>query len=108
MYPVLAHHIVLGTWVWEIIDLHIILDALSDQAETVLPYYDRIDRSLSYQQLAFQVLGLVYQTCPAVSFWVVVRMIHVPFSIHDFIPFPVYHGTSGYAYLEYVRIIGDE
>ena len=63
VHPVLALDIMFGTWIWEIIHLHPALDALPYETETVLPYNHRIDGSLTYQQLAFEVPGLVYQTC---------------------------------------------
>ena len=54
-----AHHIVLCAWVREIVDLHIVLDALADEAEAVFPYDYRIHGSLAYKQLALQVFCLV-------------------------------------------------
>ena len=49
--PVLAHHIVLGAWIWEIIHLNIILDTFSDEAEAMLPNHHRIDSTLTDQKL---------------------------------------------------------
>ena len=56
---VLAHHIMLSTWVREVVYLYIVLDALSDEAEAVFPYHYRVDRSLTDKKLALEILGLV-------------------------------------------------
>ena len=44
---VLAHYIVFGTWIWEVVYLYIVLDAFADEAEAVLPYDYRVDCSLA-------------------------------------------------------------
>ena len=105
---VLSHHIVLGAWVREVIYLYVVLDALPDEAEAVLPYYYRIDRSLADKKLALEILGLVDQAGLCISLRIAFRVIHIAFAIHDFIPLPVDHRTSGNSYLEDVRIVCDE
>ena len=46
MNPVLAHDIVLGPRIWEIVHLHVILHAFPDKAQAVLPDDDRVYNSL--------------------------------------------------------------
>ena len=103
---VLAHHIMLGTWVREIIYLYIVLDALSDEAEAVLPYYYRVDRSLADKKLALEILGLVDEAGLCISLRIDVRVVHVAFAVHYFVPFPVDYRSSGHSHLEDIRIIG--
>ena len=59
MHPVLSSDIMLMTRIREIVHLDIALHAFADEAQAMLPKYDRVDGPLAYQQLAFQVLGLV-------------------------------------------------
>ena len=65
---VLAHHIMLGTWVREVVYLYIVLDALSDEAEAVFPYHYRVDSSLTDKKLALKVLCLVDEAGLFVAF----------------------------------------
>ncbi len=55
---VLAHDVVFCAWIWEIVDLDIVLDAFSDKAETVLPYDYRVYCSLTDQELSFEGIDL--------------------------------------------------
>ena len=51
--------IMLGAWIREVINLDVVLDAFPYKAQTVLPYDNRVDCSLTYEKLAFQVLGFI-------------------------------------------------
>ena len=108
MYPVLAHYIVLSAWIREIIHLDIVLDAFPDEAQTVLPDHYRVYCALADKELALQGCSLVDEAGLCISFRIDVRMVHVPFAIHHFVPFPVYYRTTCNGDLEYVRVIGDE
>ena len=108
MDSVLAHYIVLGARVREVIHLDIVLDALSDEAEAVLPYHHRVDCSLADKKLALQIFSLVYEAGLGIAFRVYIGMVHVPLTIHYLIPFPVDYRASGYGYLEDIRVIGYE
>jgi hypothetical protein len=105
---VLAHNIVLGAWIREVVYLYIVLDALPDEAKAVLPYNDRVDRSLADKKLALEILGFIYQAGLLIAFRIGSRIVHISLSVHYFIPFPVDHRTSGYGHLDDVRIIGDK
>ena len=105
---VLAHYIMLGAWIREVIYLHVVLDAFADEAEAVLPYDYRVDCSLTDEKLALEILRLVDEAGLCKSFRVSVRMVHVSFSIHDLIPFPVDYRASCNSHLEYVRVVCDE
>jgi hypothetical protein len=108
VYSVLAGNIVLMARVREIIDLNVILDTFSYEAEAVLPYDYRIDSTLTDQELALEILRLVDEAGLCVSFRIGCRIVHITLSIHYLIPFPVDYRTSGYSDLEYVRIVCDE
>ena len=47
MYPVASGHVVLVAWIWEIIHLYVIHDTLTNETETMLPKYHRVDRALT-------------------------------------------------------------
>ena len=72
----------------------------------MLPKDYGINCALADQKLALQVLGLVDQACPCISFRIAFRMVHVSLAVHDLVPFPVDYRASGYSDLEYVRIVG--
>ena len=103
MYPVLTHDIVLMARIWEVIHLDVVLDTLSYKAEAVFPYDNRIDCTLADEKLTLEILCLVDEACLCVSFRIYLRIVHVAFSIHHLIPFPVDHRASGYGNLEYFR-----
>lgn len=103
---VASSYVVLMAWVREIVNLYIIHHACADKAEAVLPQHYRIDGSLTDQQLALEVLGLVDEAGLFISLGIDSGVVHISFSVHHLIPFPVDHGTSCYGYLEYVRIVG--
>ena len=47
VYSVLARYVVLMAWVREVVNLYIVDNASSYEAEAVLPEYYRVDRSLT-------------------------------------------------------------
>ena len=108
MYSVLAHDIMFRAWIWEIIHLDIILDAFPDETQAMLPYNHRVDGTLAYEKFALEVLGIVDQAGLGITFRVDIRMIHISFSIHDFIPFPIDYRATRNSHLEYIRIVGDK
>ena len=67
VYSVLAHDIMLCTWIWEVIHLYIVLDAFSDEAQAVFPYHYRVDSTLAYQEFALKVFRLVDEACPLIA-----------------------------------------
>ena len=108
MDSVLSHHIMLCARIWEIVYLYIVLDAFAYEAQTMLPYDHRVNSTLADKQLALEILGLVDEACLCISFRITFRMIHIAFSIHHLVPFPVDYRTACYSYLEDVRIICDQ
>ena len=108
MDSVLSCHIVLVARVREIIHLHIVLHAFAYETEAVFPYDYRVDCALADEKLAFEVLGLVDEACLRLSLRIGVWMVHIALAVHHFVPLPVDHRTAGNAYLEYVRIIGNQ
>ena len=108
MHPVPAGDVVLMARVWEIVHLNIVLHTFAYETEAVLPYDDRVYCALADQKLALEVLCLVDQACPCITFRISFRMVHVTFSVHHFIPFPVDHRATCHSYLENVRIVGHQ
>lgn len=72
MDAVAAQNIVLGTRIREVIHLHVVDDALTDETQAVLPKHHVVDGSLANQQFAFQVFGLVQQADFFVAFRIAV------------------------------------
>ena len=106
MYSVLAHYIVLSAWVREIVNLYVVLDAFADEAQAMLPYHHRINRSLADKKFSLKVFGFVDESCLGISFSVNFRVVHITLSIHHLVPFPVDDRSSGHSHLEDVRVVG--
>ncbi len=96
------------TRIREVVHLDIVLYAFAHKAQTVFPYDYRVNRALAYEQLALEVLRLVEQAGLCIAFRIGVRMIHVAFSVHYLIPFPVYDRASCHSHLEYVWPVGNK
>ena len=88
MYPVKSADIVLVIGVNEIVNQHLVLDALVEELQTVLPNHNRVDASVDNHQATFQLVGLVEQTCLLVAFGILLRSIHVAFAVHYLVVLP--------------------
>ena len=106
MNPVLAHDIVLGPRIWEIVHLHVILHAFPDKAQAVLPDDDRVYDSLADEKLAFEVLRLGDEAGLSISVSIFFRITHISLTVHHFVPLPVNDRTAGNTDFEYLRIVG--
>lgn len=87
MNPVTSEDIVLSAWVREVIHLNLVLDAFADEIQAVLPEYSIVDDTLTDEQFALQVLGLVDEACCRIAIRIALHGIHIPLSVHDFVPF---------------------
>ena len=105
MYSPAAHDVVLRKRVWEVIHLDVLFDAALDETQAVLPDDGVVDRSLAYQQFSLQIGRLSDETGGSETIRICFLCVHVPFSVHDFVPFPVDYGTSGDTDLESLRIV---
>ena len=72
----------------------------------MLPEHDRVDRSLADEQFTLKVLRLVDEAGLFIALRVYIRMVHVPFAVHDLIPFPVDDRSSCNRHLEHIRVVG--
>ena len=108
MNSILAHYIVLGARIWEVIHLDIVLHALADETEAVLPDNHRVHCSLADQELALEILSLVDEAGLCIALGVDLRIVHISFAVHYLIPLPVDYRSSGNCHLEDLRIVGDE
>ena len=108
MDPVLAHHIVLGARIWEIVHLNIVLHAFTYETQTVLPHDHRVNRALTDEKLALEILCLADEACLRITFRIPLRMVHISLSIHHLVPFPVNHRTACDSNLEDFRVVCDE
>ena len=106
MDSVLSCHIMLVAWIREVVDLDVVLHAFTYEAQTMLPYNNRVDSALTDEELALEILGLVDEAGLCISLRIGVRMIHITLSVHNLIPFPVDYRTSGHSHLEYIRVVG--
>ena len=104
----MTSHVVRLTWIYEEIWLGTGCDTCLQEGEAVLWHYGHIVQALDNLQLALQVLSLIEQGCLLVTFWVGLRSVHIALAIHHLVPVPVDNRTAGYAYLEYVRIVGHQ
>ena len=73
MDSVLAHNIMFSARIREIVYLDIVLDAFPDEAETVFPYYYRVDCTLTDEKLALQILSLIDEACLCVTIRIAFR-----------------------------------
>ena len=74
----------------------------------MLWYYDRVIQSDDDLKLTLQVFSLGQKRGLSIAFWIGLWGIHVTFSIHNLIPFPVNYWSTSHCYLEDIRIIGDK
>ena len=108
MNPVTSEDIVFSAWVREVIHLNLVLDALADEIQAVLPEHGIVDGALTDEQFALQVLGLVDEACFRIALRIALHGIHIALSVHDFVPFPVDYRTACDSDLEDFRIGGHE
>ena len=71
----------------------------------MLPDDGVVDRSLAYQQFSLQIGRLSDETGGSETIRICFLCVHVPFSVHYFVPFPVDYRTSGDTDLESLRIV---
>ena len=74
----------------------------------MLPDDGVIDGALANEKLAAELGSPVYERGSGKAFRVGGRIVHVAFSVHDFVPLPVDDGTAGNAHFEDVRIVCHE
>ena len=75
MNSVPSHHIVLGAWIWEVVDLYIVHDAFPDEAEAMLPNNYGVHCTLADKELALEILRLVDEACDLISVRICFRMV---------------------------------
>ena len=92
----------------EVVHLHVVLDALLDEAERVLPHDGAVHGALADQELALQVLRLVDEARFRKTLRVRCLRVHVAFAVHDLVPLPIDDRAAGDGHLEHVGIVGDE
>ena len=76
MDSVPAQHIVLRARIREIIHLDIVLYAFPYETEAVLPQNHIVHGTLAYQELALQIIRLVYQAGQGIAFRVYMTSYH--------------------------------
>ena len=52
MYTVESAHVVFMVWINKVINKHLVLDALVEELEAVLPYHYRVDASVDNHEAA--------------------------------------------------------
>ena len=60
-------HVMFCAWVWEEIDLYIIVNTFLNETQAVLPHHNRVNYSLTDKEFAFKVFSLVDETCLCIS-----------------------------------------
>ena len=69
----------------KIIQLLAVVDAVFDEDEAVLPHYDGVGGAVDHQELAFELIGLVFEAGQFVALGVFFGCVHVAFAVHDFV-----------------------
>ena len=100
MNHVLAHHVVVLTWIYEIIGLHTGILTGTEEGQAVLEQASTVVVTYNHLQTAFEVLGLVEQTAGGIAFGILLRSVHIAFAIHHLIEAPVDDRTAGHTDLE--------
>ncbi len=105
MRPVGTRNVVVMAGIDEVIELLAVVDAVLDEDEAVLPHHHGVGGAVDHQELAFQLVGLVFEAGQFVAFGVFLGRVHVTLAIHDFVVLPIQYGTTSHAHLEHLRMV---
>lgn len=104
MHTVPAYHVMLVSGVDEKVGMRACTNRRFQELQAVLHHHYRIFVTVNDKQPRFQPAGFVQQTCLRLTVRILLRCIHVTFTVHHFVIFPVDHRTTGNAHLKYLRV----
>ena len=107
MNAVAANDVVLVAGIGEVVYLDVVHHALAHKAQTMLPQHHGVDCTLTDEQFALQVLGLIDKRGLGKALGVGGLGLHIALAIHHLIPFPINYGASCNSHLEHFGIVGD-
>lgn len=89
----------------EVVKQLAVVDAVLHKDQAVLPHHHGIGGAMDHQELAFELVGLVFETGQLVAFRILLRGIHITLAIHDFVVLPIQHRAAGDADLEHLWVV---
>ncbi len=105
MRPVGTSNIVVVAGIDKVVQLLAVVDAVLDEDEAVLPHHHGVGGAVDHQELAFKLVGLVFEAGQLVAFGVFLGRVHVTLTVHDFVVLPIQHGTTSHAHLEHLGVV---
>ena len=104
----MSAHVVLLAWIGKEVGLRASLDTGIEERQTVLRYNGVVVIARNNLQLTLQVASLVDEAGLLVPLRILLGCVHIAFTIHHLVPFPVDDRTTGHTHLEDVGIVQHE
>ncbi len=89
MQSVGATYVVFVLGIYKIVNLLAFLDTGLNKLKAVLPNHCIVLCTMYYQQFSIKLIHIIENAGFLVTFWVLVRSIHIAFAVHYFVVFPV-------------------